>query len=140
MGASINPFNLLQSIGGALVVLVVVVVVGWFAIVRLRRWMRSEADDPRAFTLDDLRRLHREGRLSDDEFQRARDAMIQAVQRAAARQDGAESAPRSGRTGATKSDLSVDFGVGPGTARTDPQRANRTHPPTSPRRPPQLGE
>jgi len=37
------------------------------------------------FTLGDLRRLHDEGQLSDEEYEKARTQMIAATQRAAAR-------------------------------------------------------
>lgn len=143
-------FDLLQNIGGALIALLVVVVAGWFAIVRIRRWMRAEVDESKPFTLDDLRRLHREGKLSDEEFQRARDSMIAAVQRATkpavkpgmkpgVKPEGGPALqplnPGSMPPGA-QSDPSVDFGIPPdGRFR----EAKRTHPPRPPKRPPQLG-
>ena len=67
------------SIFKASLALVAIVVVGWVVIVRLQRWMKSDADSSEAFTLDDLRRLRREGRLSEAEFAKAREAMIGSV-------------------------------------------------------------
>jgi len=67
------------SIFKASLALVAIVVVGWVVIVRLQRWMKSDADSSEAFTLDDLRRLRREGKLSEAEFARAREAMIGSV-------------------------------------------------------------
>jgi uncharacterized membrane protein len=82
-------FALFQSIAGAAVALVVIVVVGWFAVARIRRWMRDDSTTEAAFTLEDLRRLRREGQLTEEEFETARAAMIGAV-RKAAQPDGAE--------------------------------------------------
>lgn len=128
------PFELFQSIGGALLALVGVVVVGWLAIVWIRRWMRSETDGSKPFSLEDLRRLHREGQLSDEEFQKARDAMISAVQRST-KPAPAAGAP-AGRPSGPPLDPPVDFGLRPD---TPPAEATRTHPTRSPKRPPQLG-
>lgn len=59
--------------------LIVLVVVGWIAVVRIRRWMRESAEQAAPFTLEDLRRLHREGKLTDEEFARAREAMLGSI-------------------------------------------------------------
>ena len=51
--------------------------VGFLVAMRLRRWARDPHSDPGIpFTLEDLRRLHREGRLTDEEFRRAHDSML----------------------------------------------------------------
>ena len=47
--------GLFQSVGGPLLGLIVVVVIGWFGIVRIRRWMKGEAESNEPFTLNDLR-------------------------------------------------------------------------------------
>ena len=83
------PFELFQSIAGAAIALVVIVVAGWFAVVRTRWWMRDDSATDAAFTLEDLRRLRREGQLTEEEYETARTAMIGAV-RKAAQPDGAE--------------------------------------------------
>jgi hypothetical protein len=51
--------------------------VGFLVAMRLRRWAKDPHVDPEVpFTLEDLRRLHREGRLTDEEFRRAHDSML----------------------------------------------------------------
>jgi hypothetical protein len=78
-----NPaLALFQSIGGVLLTLVVIVIVGWFAISRIRSWMKDNAEAAQPFTLDDLRQLHRSGQLSDEEYERAKEMMIGSVRRA----------------------------------------------------------
>ena len=53
-----NPaLGLFQSIGGALLALVVIVIIGWFAISRIRSWMKDNAEASQPFTLEDLRAL-----------------------------------------------------------------------------------
>jgi hypothetical protein len=79
LSADDDPVGFILQIGGAVLGLIAVVVVGWFAIVRIRAWMHTSEDTSAPFTLDDLRRLHREGKLTEAEFQRAREAMIGAV-------------------------------------------------------------
>ncbi len=48
----------------------------------LKRWMRS-SEEPMAtgFTLSDLRELHRQGKMSDAEFELARGKMVAAAKR-----------------------------------------------------------
>ena len=58
-------------------VLLGMVVVGAIVIAWTRRLLRGEDQSAGAgFTLHDLRELHRRGELNDEEFQRAREAMI----------------------------------------------------------------
>ena len=71
--------SIIWSIGPIILGLIVVVVVGWFVVVHVRGWMKASGESGEAFTLDDLRRMHRAGEISDAEFQRAREAMIGAV-------------------------------------------------------------
>lgn len=83
-----NPaLNLFQSIGGALLALAVIAVIGWVAISRIRAWMKPTEDTDEGFTLSDLRRLHREGALSDEEFERAQAQIIDAVRRKPSKKD-----------------------------------------------------
>jgi hypothetical protein len=69
--------------GGAIgwsIVLIVLVVIALVGVMRLRKWFQEE-DLPSGgigFTLSDLRQLHREGKMSDEEFERARSKMVQA--------------------------------------------------------------
>jgi hypothetical protein len=82
-----------------LLALLGLVIVGGGVLLLVRRWLRSdEADGPAdvGFTLQDLRDMHRVGELSDEEFERAKSAMIEQVQRAAE-----ERAARAGDDAAT---------------------------------------
>jgi len=83
-----NPsLALFQSIGGALLALAVIAVIGWVAITRIRAWMKAPDETEEGFTLSDLRRLHREGSLSDEEFERAHAQIISAVRRKPSKKD-----------------------------------------------------
>jgi hypothetical protein len=68
-------------------VLIVLLIVGAAGVMWLRRWMK-EQDLPTStggigFTLSDLRQLHREGKMTDEEFERARSKMVSAGKRQA---------------------------------------------------------
>lgn len=76
-----------------LAVLAILVVVGWFAIARIRRWMAESSEASEGFTLEDLRRLRRQGEISEDEFQRAHAQMISVVRSAPSRADAPSLAP-----------------------------------------------
>jgi hypothetical protein len=83
-----NPsLDLFKSIGGALLALAVIAVIGWVAISRIRAWMKAPDATEEGFTLADLRRLHREGSLSDEEFERAHAQIISAVRRKPSKKD-----------------------------------------------------
>jgi hypothetical protein len=58
-------------------VLLVILMVLFLAIQRYRRWMSSE-DTPTGagFTLSDLRRLHKEGKMTDQEFETTKAIMV----------------------------------------------------------------
>src|SRR5437868_711287 len=58
--------------------LIALVMVGFFVVMRVRRWLREEDDAAgnAGFTLSDLRELHRRGQMSDEEFERAKSQMI----------------------------------------------------------------
>ncbi len=73
------------------------VVVLFVAVSAFKRWMhRQEMDQGPAggFTLSDLRRLHREGKMSDAEFEATRRRIVAAAQAASARSAPPASAPR----------------------------------------------
>ena len=59
-------------------VLLVVLIALFGGIMLLRKWIN--ADQPTStgpgFTLSDLRELHRQGKMSDEEFERAKSKMI----------------------------------------------------------------
>lgn len=68
------------SLGMILLILAgfaVLAFVGFLVAMRLRRWAKDpHADAEVPFTLEDLRRLHRSGRITDEEFRRAHDSML----------------------------------------------------------------
>ena len=71
--------NMTGAIGWSLV-LIAFVVIAFFVLVRLRRWIKEDADGEAGerigFTLSDFRRLHREGKMTDEEFERLRSKMV----------------------------------------------------------------
>ncbi|MHC4218626.1 MAG: hypothetical protein ACYSU7_09250 [Planctomycetota bacterium] len=69
--------DLFRQIWPWLAALLLVVGAGALTIYLLRRFMgRSESSEGDGFTLHDLRELHRTGALSDEEFERAKAAVI----------------------------------------------------------------
>jgi hypothetical protein len=59
-----------------LVLLLIAIVGGLFAMWLRRRLGAKEESSPAGFSLEDLRRMHREGEMSDEEFERAKTAML----------------------------------------------------------------
>ena len=160
--AAADVAGLFQDIGLPLLGLVVVVVIGWVAIVKIRGWMRGNADNAKPFSLDDLRRLRREGLLSEEEFEKARSMMLASVGGATrgathGATDGATDGAAAGTTSAKRaSNLPTKpLPIKPSTPSprlsgpvkptppaqlsTDPSvGADGTRPPKSPKRPSQL--
>jgi uncharacterized membrane protein len=76
---------LAQDSGGSMLrviawslVLICLLMVGFFAISKLRHWMRDD-DMPApgiGFTLSDLRQLHKQGQMTDEEFERAKSKIV----------------------------------------------------------------
>jgi hypothetical protein len=69
-------------------ILIMLLVGGLMAALYLKKWMAKEDapdDDEGGFTLGDLRRLHQNGKLTTEEFEKAKTQMIAATQRAANR-------------------------------------------------------
>ena len=67
--------------------LVLLLVGGFIALMYVKKWLKDQ-EEPSGdigFTLGDLRRLHQNGQMSDEEFEKARVQMIAATQRAAER-------------------------------------------------------
>lgn len=56
--------------------LILAVLVGVGAIHLVRRWLKRQDDPPGDFTLQQLRDLHAAGNLTDEEFERAKSAVI----------------------------------------------------------------
>ncbi len=70
-----------------LAILGLLVVVGGVVLLRLRRRIREDSRDVRVgFTLHELREMHARGELTDEEFTRARDALVEGVRRSAGRE------------------------------------------------------
>ncbi len=66
-------------------VLIAVVLVAFAGYSVLRRWMRSSGSTPgRGFTLADVRELHRQGKMSDAEYEATRALLVGAAKRMAA--------------------------------------------------------
>lgn len=75
--ASRGGASLFRDLAPWLALLLVFVVVGFMVVIYLRRSLHSEVTGRgQGFTLQDLRDLHRSGKLSDDEFEAAKAAMI----------------------------------------------------------------
>ena len=88
-----SPGSLFNEVVPWLAALAVVVVVGAIAIWLIRRTMGTDtASGAGGFTLQDLRDMHASGRISDDEFQRARDSLIGRLSEPPARKDGSDDA------------------------------------------------
>ena len=73
-GVQVNYAQLALAAG----LLMVLLVVGYIGVSMLRRWLRRGLADRTAmpFSLADLRTMHREGQLSDEEFNRAREQIL----------------------------------------------------------------
>lgn len=94
--AQVDPSTaLLRSVAVPLLGLIVAVVVGYFAISWVRRWMRPSDGGEGGFTLDELRRLHRAGKMSDEEYARAKEAIFGSVRARTPAKTSATSSPSS---------------------------------------------
>jgi hypothetical protein len=73
-----------------LVVLIGLLLAAFVAVVQVKkRLLRSDDSHGSGFTLSDLRRLHREGKMTDEEFEKAKQIIVVGAQRAAERQAAA---------------------------------------------------
>jgi hypothetical protein len=71
-------------------ILLCLVLLGFYAVVRVKRWVTRHDDAPAAgFTLSDLRALHRSGQMTAEEFEKAKTAIVAASQQAAQREEEA---------------------------------------------------
>jgi hypothetical protein len=69
-------------------VILALLVIGMGAALRLRRKIKQEDTNPApvtGFSLSDLRQMHRAGQLTDGEFERAKEKVVLAAQKAAER-------------------------------------------------------
>jgi uncharacterized membrane protein len=63
-------------------VLFVTVIVGFVLVSWAKRRLTASEESPSGFSLAELRELHRSGRLSDQEYARARERLLASMQRA----------------------------------------------------------
>ena len=77
-------FSVFAMLGVLLVLVVGLFVIVWWV---RRRLSPNEDFHGEGFTLGDLRRLHKSGQLSDEEFEKAKAGMIAAAQAAAQRKE-----------------------------------------------------
>ena len=98
------PIPIAQTSGAPLeillwsAVLIGLLLVAWFVVALVRNrasgWAEQSQSSP--FSLHQLRRLHREGQLTDDEFERARQRVLEMAGAAPAEPDRAEEEPPPG--------------------------------------------
>src|SRR3954467_15884260 len=67
--------------------LIGLIVAGWLTVWQVKRRLQKTDDGlgPSGFTLSDLRRLHKSGQMSDEEFEKAKAVVFDAARRVAAR-------------------------------------------------------
>jgi hypothetical protein len=66
------------------VILIVILMILFAAVGLYRKWMKSEdTGGGEGFTLSDLRRLHKSGQMTDEEFEKAKKVLIGSVKSAA---------------------------------------------------------
>ena len=79
----------LSTILIALLGVIATVVIGLIVISQVKKQLASDEDEekgqPGGFTLSDLRDLHKDGQMSDEEFARAKGKIIESARRAAER-------------------------------------------------------
>jgi len=98
--------NLFQQLLPWLIVLLITIVVGGVIMYLARRVAHgSDRKHNVGFTLHDLRQLHAQGELTDEQFERARARMIASVRAAT---DNTESSGQQGDTGNKPGASSVD--------------------------------
>ncbi|MBI1302479.1 MAG: hypothetical protein GC172_01635 [Phycisphaera sp.] len=115
-----------------LAILLVIVVVGWFGIRWIGKWSKSDEADRVPFSLEDLRRLRREGSISEEEFERAKEQMLAAAKRPPATKTPAKAAAMA---------MAKDRGEGPAETSTPREGAAGKAPaPARPVPPAQLRE
>ncbi|MCA9285217.1 MAG: hypothetical protein KDA22_08395 [Phycisphaerales bacterium] len=99
--AGSNPgADLFPQVIGWLGAMAALAVVGAIVIMVLARRLRADdGDEPDGLTLEGIRELRRRGQLTDEEFDRARSAIVDAARRSASRRTdaGPKHAPRADR-------------------------------------------
>ena len=91
-------------------VLLALIFGGWVVVWQVRRRLtRPDESSGAGFSLSDLRRLHKSRQMSDEEFERAKAKVVEAAQRAAAR-DAAAAGGSAGRGEALRANRSPPDG------------------------------
>ena len=83
ISASESSGGIGPAIGWSLVI-IALAVVGFLGVTKLRAWLKEDEEaesdsSPIGFTLSDLKRLHREGKISTEDFEKAHAKMIGAA-------------------------------------------------------------
>jgi uncharacterized membrane protein len=69
-------------------ILIALVVLGYVGVTWVRKWARSTSDIPDGgFSLSDLRALHREGKISNEEFEKTRSMIVAAAKKSSQYKD-----------------------------------------------------
>jgi len=64
-------------------VLIAFLVLGFYAAAKVKQWAKRQDDEPATgFSLGDLRALHKSGKLSTEEFEKAKTLIVEAAKRA----------------------------------------------------------
>ena len=80
-------------------VLIGLLIVAWIVVSQVKkRLMKPDETMSAGFTLADLRALHRAGKMTDAELERAKAVVVEAARKAAERQAQAQKPPGAGRT------------------------------------------
>jgi len=68
------------------VVLIVIVLLGFFGVKALHKWMNNQDVENlgAGFTLSDLRQLHKSGQMSSEEYEKAKSILLAATHKPAA--------------------------------------------------------
>lgn len=67
---------------GWTVVLIVIVLAGFVAAIQVKKWARQDEESGgENFTLSDLRRLHKAGKMTAEEYEKARAAIVALAQK-----------------------------------------------------------
>ena len=81
--------GILGQVGGVLfwsLVIVALVVTGFVVVSWVKRWASDAEEVPAGgFTLGELRRLHQEGQMSDEEYEKAKGMIVEAAKAMAAK-------------------------------------------------------
>jgi hypothetical protein len=82
--------------------LLALLTIGLLVVQRVKKRLQSDDEDASdlagGFTLSDLRRLHKTGEMSNEEFEKAKVRIIEAAKRAAERDSGAKKKAPPGET------------------------------------------